>query len=91
MCVYLQGDIEKGLEMKRLVLSGFLASEEIYINQLEALLLVIDTGHTPTHTHTHICTHMPTHSGGSSLVVSAFLVGRNTAEFFPGPHTDISS
>uniref|UniRef100_A0A669BL82 ABR activator of RhoGEF and GTPase n=1 Tax=Oreochromis niloticus TaxID=8128 RepID=A0A669BL82_ORENI len=33
------GDIEKGLEMKRLVLSGFLASEEIYINQLEALLL----------------------------------------------------
>ncbi|XP_039474177.1 active breakpoint cluster region-related protein isoform X2 [Oreochromis aureus] len=33
------GDIEKGMEMKRLVLSGFLASEEIYINQLEALLL----------------------------------------------------
>ncbi|XP_072302698.1 active breakpoint cluster region-related protein isoform X3 [Eucyclogobius newberryi] len=30
---------EKGLEMKKLVLSGFLASEEIYINQLEALLL----------------------------------------------------
>uniref|UniRef100_A0A671KE88 Active breakpoint cluster region-related protein-like n=1 Tax=Sinocyclocheilus anshuiensis TaxID=1608454 RepID=A0A671KE88_9TELE len=29
----------KGLEMKKLVLSGFLASEEIYINQLEALLL----------------------------------------------------
>lgn len=26
--------------MKKLVLSGFLASEEIYINQLEALLLV---------------------------------------------------
>lgn len=42
---FLQGDIEKGLEMKKLVLSGFLASEEIYINQLEALLLVI-------HTHT---------------------------------------
>lgn len=40
VCVILQGDIEKGLEMKRLVLSGFLASEEIYINQLEALLLV---------------------------------------------------
>uniref|UniRef100_A0A3P8WE07 ABR activator of RhoGEF and GTPase n=1 Tax=Cynoglossus semilaevis TaxID=244447 RepID=A0A3P8WE07_CYNSE len=36
---FLQGDIEKGLEMKKLVLSGFLASEEIYINQLEALLL----------------------------------------------------
>ncbi|KAG7223214.1 hypothetical protein INR49_015747, partial [Caranx melampygus] len=34
-----EGDIEKGLEMKKLVLSGFLASEEIYINQLEALLL----------------------------------------------------
>ncbi|XP_054611001.1 active breakpoint cluster region-related protein isoform X2 [Dunckerocampus dactyliophorus] len=33
------GDVEKGLEMKKLVLSGFLASEEIYINQLEALLL----------------------------------------------------
>ncbi|KAM9788229.1 active breakpoint cluster region-related protein isoform 1-T1 [Neosynchiropus ocellatus] len=33
------GDIEKGLEMKKLVLSGFLASEEVYINQLEALLL----------------------------------------------------
>uniref|UniRef100_A0A8D3E4X5 Active breakpoint cluster region-related protein n=1 Tax=Scophthalmus maximus TaxID=52904 RepID=A0A8D3E4X5_SCOMX len=30
---------QKGLEMKKLVLSGFLASEEIYINQLEALLL----------------------------------------------------
>lgn len=40
VCFILQGDIEKGLEMKRLVLSGFLASEEIYINQLEALLLV---------------------------------------------------
>ncbi|XP_077088020.1 active breakpoint cluster region-related protein isoform X2 [Siphateles boraxobius] len=33
------GDMEKGLEMKKLVLSGFLASEEIYINQLDALLL----------------------------------------------------
>ncbi|GAA6073397.1 active breakpoint cluster region-related protein isoform X1 [Tachysurus ichikawai] len=30
---------EKGLEMKKLVLSGFMASEEIYINQLDALLL----------------------------------------------------
>ncbi|CAB1352507.1 unnamed protein product, partial [Coregonus sp. 'balchen'] len=36
------GDIEKGMEMKKLVLSGFLASEEIYINQLEALLLIQD-------------------------------------------------
>uniref|UniRef100_A0A673M370 Active breakpoint cluster region-related protein-like n=1 Tax=Sinocyclocheilus rhinocerous TaxID=307959 RepID=A0A673M370_9TELE len=35
------GDTEKGLEMKKLVLSGFLASEEIYINQLEALLLPV--------------------------------------------------
>lgn len=35
--------MEKGLEMKKLVLSGFLASEEIYINQLEALLLVSST------------------------------------------------
>ncbi|KAJ7997101.1 hypothetical protein DPEC_G00225420 [Dallia pectoralis] len=34
-----EGDIEKGLEMKKIVLSGFLASEEIYINQLEALIL----------------------------------------------------
>lgn len=45
LCVTPQGDVEKGLEMKKLVLSGFLASEEIYINQLEALLLV-------RHTHT---------------------------------------
>ncbi|KAL0994423.1 hypothetical protein UPYG_G00122010 [Umbra pygmaea] len=36
---HFMGDLEKGLEMKKLVLSGFLASEEIYINQLEALLL----------------------------------------------------
>lgn len=43
VCFILQGDIEKGLEMKKLVLSGFLASEEIYINQLEALLLVRHT------------------------------------------------
>ncbi|MEQ2237091.1 hypothetical protein ILYODFUR_019432, partial [Ilyodon furcidens] len=41
----LEGDVEKGLEMKKLVLSGFLASEEIYINQLEALLLVRNTAH----------------------------------------------
>lgn len=36
----LQVEAGKGLEMRKLVLSGFLASEEIYINQLEALLLV---------------------------------------------------
>ncbi|NXX27127.1 ABR protein, partial [Nicator chloris] len=34
-------DTGKGLEMRKLVLSGFLASEEIYINQLEALLLSV--------------------------------------------------
>lgn len=41
-CCVSQGerDAGKGLEMRKLVLSGFLASEEIYINQLEALLLV---------------------------------------------------
>uniref|UniRef100_A0A8C0F4P8 Active breakpoint cluster region-related protein n=1 Tax=Bubo bubo TaxID=30461 RepID=A0A8C0F4P8_BUBBB len=40
-CCVAQGerDAGKGLEMRKLVLSGFLASEEIYINQLEALLL----------------------------------------------------
>uniref|UniRef100_A0A8C3E7X2 Active breakpoint cluster region-related protein n=1 Tax=Corvus moneduloides TaxID=1196302 RepID=A0A8C3E7X2_CORMO len=40
-CCVPQGerDAGKGLEMRKLVLSGFLASEEIYINQLEALLL----------------------------------------------------
>ncbi|XP_042194304.1 active breakpoint cluster region-related protein isoform X2 [Callorhinchus milii] len=32
-------ELEKGLEMRKLVLSGVLASEEIYINQLEALLV----------------------------------------------------
>lgn len=42
--------MEKGLEMKKLVLSGFLASEEIYLNQLEALLLV---RHINIHTYNH--------------------------------------
>lgn len=37
---FIQVEAGKGLEMRKLVLSGFLASEEIYINQLEALLLV---------------------------------------------------
>ncbi|XP_072443109.1 breakpoint cluster region protein isoform X1 [Chiloscyllium punctatum] len=32
-------DLEKGLEMRKWVLSGILASEEIYLNHLEALLL----------------------------------------------------
>lgn len=39
-CAFIQVEAGKGLEMRKLVLSGFLASEEIYINQLEALLLV---------------------------------------------------
>lgn len=45
-CCVAQGerDTGKGLEMRKLVLSGFLASEEIYINQLEALLLVSTAG-----------------------------------------------
>lgn len=49
-CCVSQGerDAGKGLEMRKLVLSGFLASEEIYINQLEALLLVsTDRGGVP--------------------------------------------
>lgn len=33
-------DLEKGLEMRKWVLSGILASEETYISQLEALLIV---------------------------------------------------
>lgn len=33
-------DQEKGLEMRKWVLSGILASEETYISQLEALLIV---------------------------------------------------
>lgn len=40
LACFLQVEAGKGLEMRKLVLSGFLASEEIYINQLEALLLV---------------------------------------------------
>jgi len=44
--------MEKGLEMKKLVLSGFLASEEIYINQLEALLLV-STYYCHKYCHSH--------------------------------------
>lgn len=33
-------DQEKGLEMRRWVLSGILTSEETYLNHLEALLIV---------------------------------------------------
>lgn len=40
-------DLEKGLEMRKWVLSGILATEETYLSHLEALLLV------RTHTHTH--------------------------------------
>ncbi|KAJ3605512.1 hypothetical protein NHX12_027558 [Muraenolepis orangiensis] len=35
-------DLEKGLEMRKWVLSGILASEEIYLSHLEALLLMVD-------------------------------------------------
>lgn len=70
--------------MKRLVLSGFLASEEIYINQLEALLLVIDTS-CLRHTHTQECVCV-----GSSLVANRFSASRPTAEFFPGTQADIA-
>lgn len=38
---------EKGLEMRKWVLSGILASEETYLSQLEALLIVRQ------HTHTY--------------------------------------
>jgi len=52
-CCVAQGerDAGKGLEMRKLVLSGFLASEEIYINQLEALLLVSTAGPPPQGGH----------------------------------------
>lgn len=40
-------DLEKGLEMRKWVLSGILASEETYLGHLEALLLV--------RTRTHSC------------------------------------
>lgn len=36
-------DLEKGLEMRKWVLSGILASEETYLSHLEALLLPRDT------------------------------------------------
>lgn len=39
-------DLEKGLEMRKWVLSGILATEETYLSHLEALLLV-------RHTHIH--------------------------------------
>lgn len=41
-------DLEKGLEMRKWVLSAILASEETYLSHLEALLLVS----TRTQTHT---------------------------------------
>jgi hypothetical protein len=36
-------DQEKGLEMRKWVLSGILASEEAYLGHLEALLIVSET------------------------------------------------
>lgn len=42
ICLLVQGDLdlEKGLEMRKWVLSAILASEEVYLSHLEALLLV---------------------------------------------------
>lgn len=68
VCVILQGDIEKGLEMKKLVLSGFLASEEIYINQLEALLLVRQNPPHSADTHTHTNKKTTQSSGWGSIL-----------------------
>lgn len=47
-------DLEKGLEMRKWVLSGILATEETYLSHLEALLLV----RTHKHTHSHTL-HIP--------------------------------
>lgn len=41
-------DQEKGLEMRKWVLSGILASEETYLSHLEALLIVCTTFHAQT-------------------------------------------
>lgn len=41
-------DQEKGLEMRKWVLSGILASEETYLSHLEALLIVCATYDTHT-------------------------------------------
>lgn len=46
-------DLEKGLEMRKWVLSGILASEETYLSHLEALLLV----RIHTHTNTYYLYH----------------------------------
>lgn len=40
-------DQEKGLEMRKWVLSGILASEETYLSHLEALLIVRKPSNTP--------------------------------------------
>lgn len=45
-------DQEKGLEMRKWVLSGILASEETYLSHLEALLIVCADNNTCTQTHT---------------------------------------
>lgn len=42
-------DQEKGLEMRKWVLSGILASEETYLSQLEALLIVCQNTHQQCH------------------------------------------
>ncbi len=53
LCLYqVELDQEKGLEMRKWVLSGILASEETYLNHLEALLIVCVT-YKLKHTQTH--------------------------------------
>lgn len=50
-------DLEKGLEMRKWVLSGILATEETYLSHLEALLLV--RTHTLYTVYTHIIQSLP--------------------------------
>lgn len=52
-CVQTDCDPEKGLEMRKRVLSGILVTEETYLSHLEALLLVRTLTHTLTHTLMH--------------------------------------
>lgn len=73
--------------MKKLVLSGFLASEEIYINQLEALLLV---RHTHTAKNFLTVTYCLLGSCGSIHVAVLLLlcVGASLCELVVNGHTE---
>lgn len=68
-------DLEKGLEMRKWVLSGILASEETYLSHLEALLLVRDWNtHTGLSINALCITYTYTHSTNSlSLTCSLSL------------------